>query len=170
MRRQKFHYHLFATMLFLSLVLQQCGQPTKEIGNMVASSASERPNKTPDPELSTSYGPFPTSSGSLVTLQQIESRWRANIVQDVSVATHEQDLDVGCAEDITKTLSQLQHQPAEYIKARIHLLSPAQSPTGERAIYLGRLGLRGGMDPGGQEHDTATSIHQAARQGDLRKG
>ena len=134
---------------------------------MEAPSDRESPSKTPEPGLSPSYGPFTTASGALVSIQQEEGDWQARVVQKVDFVVQEQHLAVGCLGDTTKIVAHLQGQSDDYIKSRIHVLSAAQSPTGKGSIYLGRLGLRGGMDSLEIENNTSKSIHQASRVGEL---
>ena len=167
MSTHKHHYPRLATLLCLSLSLQHCGQHQQEIGNMEALGASESSSQTPEPGLSPSYGPFTTASGALVSVQQVEGDWQARVVQKVGLVVQEQHLAVGCLEDTTKTVAHLQGQSPDYIKSRIHVLSAAQSPTGKGSIYLGRLGLRGGMDALEIENNTSKSIHQASQVGEL---
>jgi ankyrin repeat protein len=134
---------------------------------MEAPNASESPSQTPEPGLSPSYGPFTTAAGALVSMQQVEGAWQARVVQKVGFVVQEQHLAVGCLDDTTKIVAHLQGQSADYIKSRIHVLSEAQSPTGKGSIYLGRLGLRGGMDSLEIENNTSKSIHQASQVGEL---
>lgn len=158
--------YCFIAMFTLGLLLQHCKQASRDALNMDSQGEEAPANSIERPPLK-SYGPFPSRSASCVTFQQGEgNRWHAIRVQAQGLSTHVQQLDVGCSEDIDATLKHLQNQPPDYVKSRIHVLSPSQSPTGTGTIYLGRLGLRGGMEA---EGDTVGphSLHDAARRGQV---
>ncbi|MHA7877960.1 MAG: ankyrin repeat domain-containing protein [Bacteroidota bacterium] len=163
---RKSYYHLHATALLLGLLMQNCDQTNGSLKDMVTLNnhvESDAPTKQMSP---TTYGPFNTYSRGLVTFQQSGDRWCASLAQEVASADQRDYMNVGCAEDIAAMLKHLQGQPKEYIKSRVHVLSPSQSPTGTRAVYLGRLGLMGGMDT---THGRLSRIdlYEAACSGDL---
>jgi len=144
MRTQQLYRHLLATVLFLSLVFQRCGEPNEKFGHMEAFNTSEQRIKTTEPVLSTCYGPFTSALGALVTLQQTEGRWNASVVQ--KEGTMEQD-----GKATYTSTSESIHEAAR---------------TGNLAD-IQYLVDKKGMDVNAKANDGATALHLTAEKGYL---
>jgi hypothetical protein len=86
------------------------------------------------------YGPFSISSGKEITFSQADGAWHA-VVKDTWLDRDEL-LPVVCRGDVTAILSDLQAARAVDVLHQIHI---RECHHASRYVYVGALGLRGGM-------------------------
>jgi energy-coupling factor transporter ATP-binding protein EcfA2 len=89
---------------------------------------------------------FTTASGERVQFSQVDGQWRAAIQAGSGVSVLPRILPVvnPAGIEIEAMLSWLQTQDSCTSRARIHILNMSQAPYGSH-VYLGRMGLLGGM-------------------------
>ena len=95
---------------------------------------------------------FTTASGEHVKFSQVDGQWCAAMQADSGVSTLQRTLPVVGSADIVSFLSWLQSQDSWTSRAHIHVLNAAQSSYSP-CVYLGRVGLWGGM-PSDEEEDS----------------
>ena len=95
---------------------------------------------------------FTTASGEHVKFSQVDGQWCAAMQADSGVSTLQRTFPVVGSADIVSFLSWLQSQDSWTSRAHIHVLNAAQS-SHSPCIYLGRVGLWGGM-PSDEEEDS----------------
>ena len=88
---------------------------------------------------------FPTASGAWVRFQAQDGVWQALEASSSRGSSPPRALPVVSPAPIGPQLSWLQDQPARTAKARVHMIPAASSPSGRASVYLGKLGLLGGM-------------------------
>ena len=110
--------------------------------------------------LRVSMGPFALSSGKTVVFSQIDGRWSARVKEIWGTFSREILLPVVCQEDLLVVLYNLEGKEAIHTRSYLHILETGQVPKAPRCVYVGYLGLRGGME---QETEKAqeriTTVH-----------
>ena len=91
---------------------------------------------------------FPTSSGAWVRFEAQDGVWQALEASSSRGSSPSRVLPVVSPAPIGPQLTWLQDQPARTAKARLHMIPATSSPSGRASVYLGRLGLLGGMEAG----------------------
>jgi energy-coupling factor transporter ATP-binding protein EcfA2 len=119
-------------------------------GSVSAGSSSLSPGSTSGSAVIPTRPPsrfFTTSSGDRVLLRQSGGEWQALLHQGVGGYAHRRTLPVVSSGDIGASLEALQGQDAWSSRSRIHVLSAphASSAFPTSCVYVGRLGLLGGM-------------------------
>jgi hypothetical protein len=117
-------------------------------------------------------GIFTASSGEAVQFIQLGAQWQAVVRDDKTRMVPQQTLPVRSADkDIDKLLAQLQLQGKESAKTRIHVVQKYDSPDSAACVYLGRLGLLGGMPKNKRQQEEGIverKLPRATRQSDNR--
>jgi len=106
--------------------------------------ATERTESYFKPASNLAFQPYPSAQGHQVRFQEADGKWLAQ-VQDVWGRS--QGLPVVCARDQTPTqaLQKLASKAPGQHKYWVHVLNTHQPPWAPRVVYVGALGLRGGM-------------------------
>jgi energy-coupling factor transporter ATP-binding protein EcfA2 len=100
---------------------------------------------------------FTASSGERVSFSQIEGQWCAALQAGYGSAALQRALPVVGSEDIEALLSRLQHQDVWASRARIHVMA-RPTPPYSLCVYVGKLGLLGGMPEASSEAEGATGL------------
>jgi ankyrin repeat protein len=132
----------------------QIGKPNAMI---LAQQAPLVPNKT-----------FRAYAGQKVCFLRQDAIWHAQVTYSFPENSYTSILPVICqgAENIQQFLDLLLTQNPSTSKYRIHILEANQAPYARRYVYLGELGLKGGMQ---EEKEIAFPLHQAATNGDITR-
>jgi hypothetical protein len=89
---------------------------------------------------------FTASSGESVQFIQLDAQWHAVVLDDKTQILSQQTLPVRSGDkDIDRLIAQLQLLDKRSSKTRIHVLQKNYSPERTACVYLGQLGLLGGM-------------------------
>ncbi|MEM7383074.1 MAG: hypothetical protein AAF400_02020 [Bacteroidota bacterium] len=86
--------------------------------------------------------------GETVRFFYQEGKWRAAVSSRLGTFSRQVVLPVvsGCGEDVTGSLAVLSKRPSWYRQRQIHVLGRNLSPTLEEVVYVGELGLKGGVE------------------------
>ncbi len=82
---------------------------------------------------------FRGSSGGQIRFSQEGDSWYGSTSEGRFPVQHNSSISAG------SYLSWLSDQEASVVRSRVHVIPSSASPTGESSVYLGRLGLMGGM-------------------------
>jgi energy-coupling factor transporter ATP-binding protein EcfA2 len=105
---------------------------------------------------------FTASSGERVSFSQIEGQWRADLQAGYGSTALQHALPVVGSEDIGALLSRLQHQDVWASRALIHVME-RPTPPYSLCVYVGKLGLLGGMPEASSETEGTTGRSPLAR-------
>jgi hypothetical protein len=95
---------------------------------------------------SASLGPFALASGREITFCRVRDHWQARVKEMWGTFCRETTLPILCKEDLSVVLHNLKDQEAVHAQSRIHILEVDQLPWAPRAVYVGAMALRGGME------------------------
>ena len=122
----------------------------------------------PMASLRVSIGPFELSSGKRVVFSQVDGQWNAWVQEVWDMFPREISLPVICQGDPSVVLQNLEGKGAMHMRRRLHILETDQIAKASRFVYVGYLGLRGGMQPGAkqiQERANTMSISSLINRG-----
>ena len=107
---------------------------------------------------------FTASSGESVEFIRLGAQWHAVVLDDRTRTVPQQTLPVRSGDkDIDRLVTQLQLQDKRFAKARIHVLQKDYSPEHTACVYLGRLGLLGGMPKNKRQQGESTAERKSLR-------
>ena len=88
---------------------------------------------------------FTTSSGERVSFSKQGGRWQATLQYGAGACMYERTLPVVSADNIETLLMRLQRQDVWASRSRIHVMATAHPAHAPLCVYLGKVGLLGGM-------------------------
>ncbi len=93
-------------------------------------------------------GPYSLPGGESVSFNQVDGQWRAAITTVHSGLSRTETLPILCEGEIGEALRGLEVMDLVRTRSHIQILETDQSPWAPRVVYLGELGLKGGMERG----------------------
>jgi len=120
--------------------------PTPQTGSPMHKDAFvPKSNSAPVASPQAPIGPFVLSSGKAVVFTQQAAFWKAAVKESWGSFSREEVLPAICQGDMTVILHTLEGQESVHTQKRIHILETHQAPWAPRVVYVGYLGLEGGM-------------------------
>ena len=113
--------------------------------------------------LSTPIGPFVLASGQEVLFSLVGAYWQARVTDRWGTFSRKTTLPVIGKEDVSVALHNLQGQEAGHTQRRIHILETNQPPWAPRVVYVGAMGLRGGMEKKAKQVQEKTDLVYASK-------
>ena len=113
--------------------------------------------------LSTPIGPFVLASGQELLFSLVGAYWQALVTDMWGTFSRQTTLPVIGKEDVSIALHNLQGQKAVYTQRRIHILETDQPPWAPRVVYVGAIGLRGGMEKKAKQVQEKTDLVHASK-------
>ncbi len=136
---------------------------TKSTSFPLSQSPSSKPTIQLVTTLGASIGPFALASGQEIVFSRVADHWQARVKDMWNTFFRETTLPVIGKEDLSVVLHNLQGQEAVHMQRRIHILETDQPPWAPRVVYVGAMGLRGGMEKEARQVQEQTDTVHASK-------
>jgi len=114
--------------------------------------------------LGTPMGPFVLASGQEVVFGRVADHWQASVQDMWGTLCRETTLPVICKGDLSAALHNLRGQGAVHQQKLIHILQTDQLPWAPSVVYVGAMGLKGGMEKEARQAQGQThTVHASGK-------